>query len=76
MYFSRSSASASARYFIDKNGSIRQSVREGDTAWHAGSLCKMRKIKLERIRFRGHAPTKPLGFTSKDIVADTASRCQ
>ena len=42
MYFSRSSVSASARYFIDKNGSIRQSVREGDTVWHAGSLCKMR----------------------------------
>lgn len=46
------------------------------TSLVAGPLCKMRQIKLERIRFRGHAPTKPLGFTSKDIVADTASRCQ
>lgn len=36
LYFSRSSASASAHYFIDKGGSARQSVKEGDTAWHAG----------------------------------------
>ena len=36
LYFSRSSASASAHYFIDKGGSVRQSVKEGDTAWHAG----------------------------------------
>lgn len=36
LYFSRSSTSASAHYFIDKDGSVRQSVKEGNTAWHAG----------------------------------------
>ena len=30
--FSRSSAAASAYYFIDKDASIRQSVKEADTA--------------------------------------------
>ena len=36
LYFSRSSASASVRYFVDKDGSVRRSVKESDTAWHAG----------------------------------------
>lgn len=36
-YFSRSKAGASAHYFIGKGDDIRQSVRECDTAWHAGN---------------------------------------
>ena len=45
LYFSRSSAGASAHYFIDKDGTLRQLVSEGDTAWHAGhwatNLCSV-----------------------------------
>lgn len=37
LYFSRSKADASAHYFIDKDGALRQNVREADTAWHAGN---------------------------------------
>lgn len=36
LYFSRSSAPASVRYFVDKDGSVRRSVKESDTAWRAG----------------------------------------
>lgn len=35
LYFSRSKADASAHYFIDKDGTLRQNVREADTAWQA-----------------------------------------
>lgn len=45
LYFSRESAKASAHYFIDRDGMLRQSVAEGDTAWHAGhwatNLCSV-----------------------------------
>ena len=45
LYFSRESAKASAHYFIDRDGTLRQSVAEGDTAWHAGhwatNLCSV-----------------------------------
>lgn len=37
LYFSRSRAGASAHYFIGKDGDLRQSVPEKDTAWHAGN---------------------------------------
>lgn len=37
LYFSRNSAGASAHYFIDRDGTLCQSVNESDTAWHAGS---------------------------------------
>ncbi len=45
LYFSREPAGASAHYFIDRDGTIRQSVSEGGTAWHAGhwatNLCSV-----------------------------------
>lgn len=37
LYFSRNAAGASAHYFVGKAGDVRQSVRESDTAWHAGN---------------------------------------
>ena len=37
LYFSRNSAGASAHYFIDRDGTLCQSVSESDTAWHAGN---------------------------------------
>lgn len=37
VYFSRNRCGASAHYFIGKGGDVRQSVRESDTAWHAGN---------------------------------------
>lgn len=45
LYFSRSDAAASAHFFIDRDGTICQSVSEEDTAWHAGdwetNLCSV-----------------------------------
>ena len=35
LYFSRNKVGASAHYFIDKDGTLCQSVSESDTAWHA-----------------------------------------
>ena len=50
LYFSRSSAGASAHYFIDKDGSRRQSVLERDTAWHASNWAmNLRSIGVEVV---------------------------
>ena len=37
LYFSRNKVGASAHYFIDRDGTLCQSVAESDTAWHAGN---------------------------------------
>jgi N-acetylmuramoyl-L-alanine amidase CwlA len=37
LYFSREYTRTSAHFFIDKDGALRQSVAEADTAWHAGN---------------------------------------
>ena len=50
LYFSRSDAQASAHYFVDKDGAVRQSVAEGDTAWHAGDWgVNLRSIGIEVV---------------------------
>lgn len=50
LYFSRSDAQASAHYFVDKDGAVRQSVAEGDTAWHAGDWgVNLRSVGIEVV---------------------------
>lgn len=50
LYFSRSDAGASAHYFIDKDGTLRQSVSEHDIAWHAGNWpVNKRSVGIEVI---------------------------
>lgn len=47
LYFSKEGKKASAHYFVDKTG-IYQSVKEEDTAWHAGdSSMNSRSIGIE-----------------------------
>ena len=75
LYFSRSSAGASAHYFIDKDGTLRQSVSEGDTAWHAGhwgtNLCS---VGIEVVS-GGADFTEAQTNTLAALVADIRSRC-
>lgn len=40
VYFSRAGAKASAHLFVDKDGSIRQSVNFADTAWAVGNFAR------------------------------------
>lgn len=50
LYFSRNSAKASAHYFIDRDGTLRQSVSESDTAWHAGKFAmNQRSVGIECV---------------------------
>lgn len=51
IYFSRNEKQgASAHYFIDRDGSIYQSVLDGDTAWHAGDWAtNCRSIGIEHV---------------------------
>lgn len=50
VYFSRGGAGASAHYFVDKDGTICQSVNESDTAWHAGNwTMNCRSIGIENV---------------------------
>lgn len=75
LYFSRSSAGASAHYFIDKDGTLRQLVSEGDTAWHAGhwatNLCS---VGIEVVS-GGADFTEAQINTLATLVADIRSRC-
>ncbi len=75
LYFSRSSAKASAHYFIDKDGTIRQSVSEGDTAWHAGhwgtNLCS---VGIEVVS-GGADFTEAQIDALAGLVADIRGRC-
>ncbi len=75
LYFSRSSAGASAHYFIDRDGTIRQSVSEGDTAWHAGhwgtNLCS---VGIEVVSGGSDYTEAQINALSQ-LVADIRSRC-
>ena len=75
LYFSRSSAGASAHYFIDRDGALRQSVSEGDTAWHAGhwgtNLCS---VGIEVVS-GGSDFTEAQIETLASLVAEIRSRC-
>ncbi len=75
LYFSRESAGASAHYFIDRDGTIRQSVSEGDTAWHAGhwatNLCS---VGIEVVS-GGSDYTEAQIVALSQLVADIRSRC-
>ena len=75
LYFSRSSAGASAHYFIDRDGTLRQSVSEGDTAWHAGhwgtNLCS---VGIEVVS-GGSDFTEAQIERLSQLVAEIRSRC-
>ena len=75
LYFSRSSAGASAHYFIDRDGTLRQSVSEGDTAWHAGhwgtNLCS---VGIEVVS-GGSDFTEAQIETLAALVAEIRGRC-
>lgn len=50
VYFSRPGAEASAHLFVDKDGSIRQSVRLEDTAWAVGNFAEnQRTVSVEVV---------------------------
>lgn len=50
VYFSRPGAQASAHLFVDKDGSIRQSVRLEDTAWAVGDWVEnQRTVSVEVV---------------------------
>lgn len=50
LYFSRNAARASAHYFVDRDGTLRQSVSEADTAWHSGKFAmNQRSIGIECV---------------------------
>lgn len=50
IYFSRPGAFASAHYFVDRDGSIYQSVSMANTAWHAGNWdMNLRSIGIECV---------------------------
>ena len=50
VYFSRNAARASAHYFVDRDGTLRQSVSEADTAWHAGKFAmNQRSVGIECV---------------------------
>ncbi len=49
-HFHNNNAGASAHYFVDRDGSIIQSVLEKDTAWAAGNLdVNHRTIHIEFV---------------------------
>lgn len=74
LYFSRSDAKASAHYFIDKDGSVRQSVRERDTAWHAGHWqTNLRSIGIEVVS-AGEDFTEAQVNALAGLVADIRGR--
>ena len=50
VYFSRAGANASAHLFVDKDGTIRQSVRFEDTAWAVGNFAQnQRTVSVEVV---------------------------
>lgn len=50
VYFSRAGANASAHLFVDKDGTIRQSVRFEDTAWAVGNFPQnQRTVSVEVV---------------------------
>ena len=73
IYFSRDNTGTSAHYFVDKDGSIYQSVSEADTAWHAGNwTMNTRSIGIECVSAGedfADAQTNSLRDLVQDIMA-------
>ena len=75
LHYSRSSAGASAHYFIDRDGTLRQSVSEGDTVWHAGDWgTNLRSVGIEVVS-GGAGFTEEQFETLTSLVADIPNRC-
>lgn len=74
LYFSRSDAHASAHYFVDRDGTLRQSVAEADTAWHAGDWgVNLRSMGIE-VMSAGEDFTEEQVATLTSLVADLRAR--
>ncbi len=74
LYFSRSDAHASAHYFVDRDGTLRQSVAEADTAWHAGDWgVNLRSMGIEVVS-AGEDFTEEQVATLTSLVADLRAR--
>lgn len=74
LYFSRNSAGASAHYFIDRDGTLCQSVSESDTAWHAGSWqTNQHSVGIECVS-AGEDFTEEQVATLGELVRDLMAR--
>ena len=74
LYFSRNGAAASAHYFIDRDGTLCQSVSEGDTAWHAGSwVTNQHSVGIECVS-AGEDFTEAQVATLASLVQDLMAR--
>lgn len=74
LYFSRNSAGASAHYFIDRDGTLFQSVDEGDTAWHAGDWqMNLRSIGIENVS-AGEDFTDAQVSTLREVVRELMAK--
>ena len=81
-YFGRTSAGASAHYFIDSGYTIWQSVSESDTAWHAGNWAMNRRsigievcsagafteAEIERLAWLVQKLMKKYGIPSSRVI--------
>lgn len=74
LYFSRNSAGASAHYFIDKDGTICQSVSESDIAWHCGNWNRnCHSIGIENVS-AGEDFEDAQKVALRDLVLDIMNR--
>ena len=74
LYFSRNSVGASAHYFIDRDGTICQSVSEEDTAWAVGQWnMNCRSISIENVS-SGEDFTEAQKASLRDLVLDIMNR--
>ena len=74
LYFSRNAARASAHYFVDRDGTLRQSVSESDTAWHAGKFAmNQRSVGIECVS-AGEDFTEEQVATLAALVQDLMAR--
>lgn len=74
LYFSRNSVGASAHYFIDRDGTICQSVSEEDIAWAVGQWnMNCRSISIENVS-AGDDFTDAQKASLRDLVLDIMNR--
>lgn len=74
LYFSRNSVGASAHYFIDKDGTICQSVSESDVAWAVGQWnMNCRSISIENVS-AGEDFTDAQKASLRELVLDIMNR--
>ena len=74
LYFSRNKVGASAHYFIDKDGTLCQSVSESDTAWHAGNWqTNQHSVGIECVS-AGEDFTEAQVATLGELVRDLMAR--